>query len=93
MDRFLHVYEGPEYTTRNGTDLSEFCNRLLSSFVKYDAQQASVKVADTPFGFEELYRGLWNACCNKKFSGRVRVHKQGRMILLVKKGRGGRDGR
>jgi len=87
MERYLSDYAGGVADTRNATDLSRFCRRLVDAFAGMPSERASVNVELTGFAFEALYKGLWNVCARDGYRGRVRVHKQDGILLLIKERR------
>lgn len=85
MEEFLEEFDGPTVSVRNPTELSRFCDKLLFTFLTYRAEKASVKVEDTPFGIDVLYKGLWNACLKRAYRGKVSVHKQEDTLVLERR--------
>lgn len=76
--------DGRVPSTRNGTELSRFCDRLMARFVELGASQAKVAVEMTGFGADALYKGLWNASNKREFMGRVTVRKSDGQIVLMR---------
>lgn len=86
MERYLIPGDGSDIsTTRNATDLSRFCERLVRTFLGYKATSATVVVERTGYDIETLYKSLWGVCARKEFIGKVDVHKQDGQLMLVRR--------
>lgn len=85
MQEFLEECNDPVSLKRNSTELSRFSERLVVAFLSSGAQKAYVRHEQAPYGFEGLYKGLYNVTRKKAFERFVRVHKQDKRIVLVRR--------
>lgn len=85
MREFLEECNDPVSLKRNSTELSGFSESMVVAFLSSGAQKAYVRHEKAPYGFEALYRGLYNVTRKKAFEGAVRVHKQNGRIVLVRR--------
>ena len=84
MDEFLEESSGRVPSTRNGTDMSRFCDSLIARFLERGMAQAKVAWGRAGFDQSALYRGLWNASNKREFRGRVTVRKCEDEIVLTR---------
>lgn len=82
MEQIFGPYGGDLGVTRNTTDRSRLSARILTYFLKYRADSATVEWRRTDYGIEELYKGLWNACQKPPYKGRVQVSMHGEELIL-----------
>lgn len=84
MDSLLEPSEEPIRVVRNPTELSEFCETLVRTFLGYKAVQAKVHWQDTKWNIDEFYKGLRNVCQKNDYKHLVRVHKQQQELVLIR---------
>lgn len=90
LDDLLEPFCGHVTDTRNATELSRLCEGLVRTFVRNDADKASVSVHLTAYDIDTLYKGLWGTCAKARYRGVVRVHKQDGMLILIRERRRGK---
>ena len=82
---FIEPYDDPVTVTRNSTELSRFCEKLVITFIKNRATSGKVKVQNCDFEIDVLYQGLRNTCKKNDFKNLVEVHKRYGDLILVRK--------
>ena len=83
----LLEFEGtlPRVVNRNDTPRSRACHDLIRRFLASGLDSACVTgQALKSWGCESLYRGLWSACNNAGYRGRVRVSRSCGSVYLVR---------
>ena len=70
-EKYLAPFEEHVTLTRNGTELSRFCERLVVAFLGYGASCARVRCEMAPFPADRLYEGLRNVCGKNGYRGSV----------------------
>ena len=85
MENLLEPFPDPVTVSRNGTELSRFCERLLGTFISYKSSQARVRHHETNYSLDILYQGLRNACRKNDFKNLVEVHKRDDELILIRK--------
>ena len=71
--------------SRNSTELSRFCEKLVGAFIRYRSSQARVRHQQTEYSVEVLYQGLRNVCKKNDFKNLVEVHKRNGELILIRK--------
>ena len=84
MEQYLDEFDDIVSNRRNATELSKFSEALIMTFIKNKATRASVRVSETPYELETLYKSLYNISRKSGFMGLVRVHKQDEQIILLR---------
>ena len=84
-ESFLEPYNGVLSTTRNGSELTELCEKLVITFIRNGASNARVRKEEIGYGFSDLYSGLYNICRRKAFKELVLVHRQNGDVFLIRK--------
>lgn len=84
MEDIVGPYGGDLGVTRNATKRSRLSARILTYFLKYRADSATVEWRRTEYGIDELYKGLWNTCQKPPYKGRVRVSMRGDQLTLTR---------
>lgn len=87
-DEFLEPFNEPVTISRNSTELSRFCERLVVRFIQFRAASAKVKHTKSDFTVDALYSGLRNVCKKNDFKYLVEVHKRDGELILVRKRNG-----
>ena len=73
--------------TRNTTELSTYCNRLVELFM--DSSLEAIQVCESAlWTVDELYKCLWYIGTKKQWRKVFDVHKRGERVVLIKKSRG-----
>ena len=85
MEKLLEPFDGPIRSTRNGTELSALCEKLVASFVANRASAAKVRCDRCGYGADEMYKCLWQITGKRDWKDLVKVHKQDGDVLLVRK--------
>lgn len=83
----VEEHGGEVRDTSNGTPLSAECDRIIRCFLASGWKVGNVRWDRTEWDRRTLYRGLWEASRKTAFRGRLRVHAQEGLVLLVKEGR------
>lgn len=84
MKDIVGPYGGDLGITRNATARSKLSARILTYFLKYRAESATVDWRRTGYGMRELYKTLWNTCQKPPYKGRVRVSMREDQLILIR---------
>lgn len=82
MENLVTPYKGPCTTSRNSTDRSRLCERIVDYFIRQGAGAATVNWDKTPFDEGSLYKGLRNTVKKESYKGRVKVQLRDGIIIL-----------
>ena len=85
MQDFLEPFDGLVSSTRNGTQLSALCEKLLATFVRNKAEVATVRCDKCGYEPEAMYRCLWQLARKDDWKRSVTVHTQNGDVLLIRK--------
>lgn len=86
-DELLDPYNGATSLSRNTSERSVLAEKLVVTFLRNRAACASVRWSQSGYGFEELYKGLWNTCQKEPYNQRVTVSKRDGKLILKRIGR------
>lgn len=84
LEDLLTPYESNVTHTRNGTELSRFCEQLVRTFLDYRAIRAMVHWQKTNYSLDMMYSGLRNTCKKNEYRKVVAVHKQNDELILIR---------
>ncbi len=84
LEKLLSPYEYDVTHTRNGTELSRFCEKLVRTFLEYRTMRAIVHWQMTEYSLETMYLGLRNICKKNEYRKHVSVHKQNDELILIR---------
>lgn len=82
---YLEPFHEPVTISRNSTELSRFCEKLVITFIRYQSSTAKVRHYDTEYSLDVLYQGLRNTCKKNDFKDIVEVHKRNGDLILIRK--------
>ena len=82
MDDVVTPYKGPTGVSRNSTERSRLCERIINYFIRQGASAASVNWDKTQFDQGSLYKGLRNTLSKDAYKGRVKVQLKDGIIIL-----------
>lgn len=84
MENLFDPIEEPIPSHKSPTQGSLYAERLIITFLKFGAAEASVRVKETPYELDELYELCRRVCRKKYFMKKVTVSKNNGQLLFRK---------
>lgn len=72
-------------TTRNTTELSQYCESIVRTFISKKRPHARIVFEKADYDHDALYKGIKSVCRRNEFKNCVSIHKQNGQLILLRK--------